>query len=100
MAKTTFEKIIHSEKPVLIDFHADWCGPCKTLAPIIEDLKGEMGDRIRVVKIDVDRNRQLSQKLQIQSIPTLMIFQNGELKWRAMGVQTLAVLKKQLEALV
>lgn len=100
MAKTTFKEIIDSEKPVLIDFYADWCGPCKALTPIIEDLKTDLGDRIRVVKIDVDRNQSLSQKLQIQSIPTLMIFQNGELKWRAMGVQTVGVLKKQLEALV
>lgn len=100
MAKTTFKDIIDSDKPVLIDFYADWCGPCKAVTPVIDKLKAELGDRIRVVKIDVDRNQELSQKLQIFSIPTLMIFQNGELKWRAMGVQTLAVLKQQLEALV
>jgi thioredoxin 1 len=100
MAKTTFKELIDSDKPVLIDFYADWCGPCKAVTPIIDNLKAEMGDRIRVVKIDVDLNQKLSQKLQIQSIPTLMIFQNGELKWRAMGVQTLGVLKRQLEGLM
>lgn len=100
MAKTSFKDLINSSTPVLIDFYADWCGPCRMVAPVIEQLKTEMGDRVRIVKIDVDQNQALSEKLQIMSIPTLMIFQDGELKWRAMGVQTLPVLKKQLEALM
>lgn len=99
MAKTSFKELIESEKPVLIDFHADWCGPCKAMAPIIRQLKSEMGDQVRIVKIDVDRNPAIAQQLQVQSIPTLMIFQRGELKWRAMGVQSLPVLKNQLSAL-
>jgi len=100
MAKTSFQELIESEKPVLIDFYADWCGPCKALAPIIQQLKSEMGDQVRIVKIDVDRNAAIAQQLQVQSIPTLMIFQNGELKWRAMGVQSLPALKNQLSALI
>ncbi len=100
MAKTSFKELIESEKPVLIDFFADWCGPCKALAPIIRQLKSEMGDQVRIVKIDVDRNPAIAQQLQVQSIPTLMIFQHGELKWRAMGVQSLPVLKNQLSALI
>ena len=99
MAKTSFQELIESEKPVLIDFYADWCGPCKALAPIIQQLKSELGDQVRIVKIDVDRNPAIAQQLQVQSIPTLMIFQQGELKWRAMGVQSLPVLKNQLAAL-
>ena len=99
MSKTSFKDIINSEKPVLIDFYADWCGPCKAMSPIINDLKSEMGDHARILKIDVDRNQELSQKLGIQSIPTVMIFQNGELKWRAMGVQSLSTMKGELERL-
>ncbi len=99
MSKTTFKDLINSDKPVLIDFYADWCGPCKALTPIIQQLKSDMGERVRIVKIDVDQNPQLSQKLQIRSIPTLMIFHEGEMKWRAMGVQSLQTLKQQLETL-
>jgi thioredoxin 1 len=97
MSKSNFQDIINSEKPVLIDFYADWCGPCKAQTPILQQLKSEMGDEIRIVKVDVDKNPSLAQKLQVQSIPTLMIFRQGELKWRSMGVHSLPQLKKQLE---
>ena len=100
MSKTSFTELINSKEPVLIDFYADWCGPCRVQAPMLEELKKEMGARAKIVKIDVDRNEALASKLQIFSIPTLMIFLGGELKWRAMGVQTLPVLKQQLEALI
>lgn len=99
MGKTSFKELIDSDIPVLIDFYADWCGPCKAMTPIIHELKEAMGEKIRIVKIDVDQNEQLATRLQIHSIPTVMIFQNGQLKWRAMGVQSLPVLKQQLEAL-
>ncbi len=95
----SFQELINSETPVLIDFHADWCGPCHAFAPILQQLKSEVGDQVRIVKIDVDRNQELATQLQVQSIPTVMIFQNGQLKWRAMGVQSLPVLKQQLQAL-
>ncbi len=99
MSKTSFKDLINSDKPVLIDFYADWCGPCKAITPIIQQLKSSMGDKVRIVKIDVDANPQISQKLQIRSIPTLMIFQDGEVKWRAMGVQSLQTIKNELEKL-
>ena len=99
MSKTSFKDLINSDKPVLIDFYADWCGPCKALTPIIQQLKTSMGDKVRIVKIDVDANPQISQKLQIRSIPSLMIFQDGEVKWRAMGVQSLQTIKNELEKL-
>ncbi len=98
MSKSSFEDIINSEKPVLIDFYADWCGPCKAQTPILEELKSDMGEAIRIVKIDVDKNTAIAQKLQVQSIPTLMIFRKGELKWRSMGVHSLPQLKQQLES--
>lgn len=99
MGKTSFKELINSDTPVLIDFYADWCGPCKAFSPIVAQLKQEMGDQVRIVKIDVDKNQELAQKLQVQSIPTVMIFKSGELKWRAMGVQSIPVLKNQLAAL-
>lgn len=98
--KSSFKEIINSETPVVIDFYADWCGPCKTYSPTIAKLKDEMGDDVKVIKIDVDKNQPLSQKLQVRSIPTTMIFRKGELKWRAAGVQPLSMLKKMVEAAV
>ncbi len=96
MKKTSFSDLINSPKPVIIDFYADWCGPCKVFHPILDELKEEMGAKIRVIKIDVDKNQALSSKLQVRSIPTVMIFQNGEAKWRAAGVQSLQTLKSEL----
>jgi thioredoxin 1 len=97
--KSSFKDLIAGETPVLIDFYADWCGPCKAFAPILQELKADLGDAVRIVKIDVDANPELSGKLGVRSIPTVMIFQKGELKWQAMGVQSKPALKKQIAAL-
>ncbi len=97
MSKASFTKLINSEKPILIDFHATWCGPCKMLSPIIKEVKEEFGDKIRVIKIDVDKNPELSKKLEIMSMPTLMIFKGGKNTWRTVGVQTKSVITSKIE---
>ena len=99
MIKSTFKKMIDSPQPVLLDFYADWCGPSHVLSPILERLKSEVGNQAKIIKINVETNGDLVDNLDIQSIPTILIFKNGELKWRANGVQPLPVLKQQIKGL-
>lgn len=94
-----FQELISSETPVLIDYYATWCGPCKMMHPVLDDLKERMGDRVKIVKIDVDvpANRQSVYEYQIQSVPTLMLFKQGKMLWRKSGVVSATELQEIIE---
>ncbi|MDE6062142.1 MAG: thioredoxin [Duncaniella sp.] len=91
-----FNELINSSKPTLVDFFATWCGPCKMQSPILDELKNKVGDAANIVKVDVDSNPDISAKYQIRSVPTIIIFKNGEPQWRASGLQQLEVLEDKI----
>jgi len=97
MAKSKFGDIIKSETPTFVDFSAEWCGPCKMMAPVLEDLKSKLGDQVKIIKIDVDKNPGLARAYQVQSVPTMMLFKNGNALWRQSGVMTSEQLKKVMD---
>ena len=84
--KSKFSEIINDNKPVLVDFFATWCGPCKTLGPILDTVKDELGDAIKIIKIDVDKNQPLAAEYQVRGVPTMILFKDGKQLWRQSGV--------------
>ncbi len=92
-----FDEIIKSATPTLVDFFATWCGPCRMQAPILEQVKDKIGDAGTIIKVDIDRNEELAARYRVQSVPTLIMFKNGEPVWRAVGVQQASVLESKFE---
>ncbi|WP_286756950.1 thioredoxin [Roseivirga sp. UBA838] len=94
--KGNFNNIINGDQPVLVDFYADWCGPCKMQAPILKEVSSEIGGKARIIKIDVDKNQPIAQQYQVRGVPTLILFKKGQPLWRQSGVAT----KQQLIDLI
>ena len=98
--KENLQSILNDSKPVLVDFFAEWCGPCKVQAPVLKEVKSDIGDSVRILKIDVDKSPAIAQQYQVSSIPTLILFRNGQPVWRQTGVaskqQLVNVLKQHI----
>mgnify|MGYP001827941681 CR=1 FL=1 len=95
--KKSFNDIIDQKVPVLVDFTADWCGPCKSMAPILKQLKSELKDAISIIKINIDKNQPLAAKYQVKGVPTFIIFKQGKQVWRQSGMQSISQLKEALK---
>ena len=95
-----FNETINSDKPTLVDFHATWCGPCKTMDPIIEQTKNILGDKATVIKVDIDSNKPAAMKYGVRSVPTLILFKNGEIVWRQAGVTQSKVLVDKVNQII
>jgi thioredoxin 1 len=91
-----FSEIIAQDIPVLVDFYATWCGPCQTMMPVLEELKKELGEKVKIIKVDVDKNQPLAAQFKVRSVPAFLIFKDGKQVWRGAGVQPLADLRNQL----
>ncbi|WP_422007199.1 thioredoxin [Roseivirga pacifica] len=94
--KGKFEELVSQDTPVLVDFYADWCGPCQMMAPVLKEIAGELGDKVKIIKIDVDRNQPVAQRFGVRGIPHFILFNGGEIKWQKGG----AMSKRELTAAI
>jgi len=95
---STFNDIINNEKPVLVDFYAEWCGPCKMMSPILKEVKDQLGDHVTILKVDVDKNPSTAAQYNVRGVPTLIVFKKGEIKWRQSGVVNARQLQQVLQS--
>ena len=91
-----FKEIVQSETPTLVDFFATWCGPCKAMQPVLDQLKTDLGDSIRIIKIDIDKNQDVAEKFKVKGVPTFVLFKKGEILWRQSGGMSLNTLKDKI----
>ncbi|MBN2665753.1 MAG: thioredoxin [Bacteroidales bacterium] len=98
--KASFNELIRDSRPVVVDFHAEWCGPCKIQSPIMKEIAAELGEKVKIIKIDVDRNQEIAFKYNVQGVPTLMIFKSGEMKYRKAGVHSKSQIMSVLSPLI
>jgi thioredoxin 1 len=97
---STFSELIQSEHPVLVDFYAEWCGPCKTMGPVLKNVVSKIGGKARVLKVDIDKNRAAAEKYGVQSVPTFIIFKKGRIRWRQSGALPEGMLVEMLRSFV
>lgn len=95
-AARTFTDMINTDKPVLVDFYTEWCGPCKMMAPVLKELKSRVGDQVTILKVDVDKSPEAAYAYNVQGVPTLILFKNGQVKWRQAGVVSIKILEQVL----
>ena len=95
-----FQEIVQSETPTLVDFFATWCGPCQAMSPILDQLKDKMGEKVRILKIDVDKNQDVAAKFKVRGVPTFVLFQSGEILWRQSGGMDLSTLQQKITSAV
>ena len=91
-----FQEIVKSDIPTLVDFYATWCGPCQAMMPVLDQLKEQLGEKVRILKIDVDKNQDVASKFNVRGVPTFVLFKNGEIKWRQSGGMDLRTLKDKI----